>query len=527
MTAEIEDRIEAAAGRLAGRPVQAPQFARLRRRRSRARAGAAAIAVGVVASSATLIVARGDDRASITDQPATTASTDPDTTVVTTAPSVVDESPSSSAAITTTSITATLPPTTVPSESPITQLLSPGSSRPIPAAPIGARSSSAFAWSGKELIVWGGYGTTGTPAAPSATDGTANDGAAFDVAAGTWRTLAPGPLSARSSAASVWTGTELLVWGGVNGSTELSDGAAYDPTLDKWQPIAAGGPTNTGSPLAVWDGTEMIVIGGSFSGPRDPSAAAYNPVTDTWRTLAHPPGNPQLPIARAVWFDNAVYVLGLGQIPDAPPPVGGRTDNSYIHRYDPANDTWTELPTPVAGSSLVATNDSLLLLNPRPFAQSASLSSDGQWELLDGPPPGTPLATGTAVWTGEDVVFSDGSDFAVVYRPSTRQWGKVADGTNWNRATANVVAADGLVARWSGYPLNPTTTSDPAGLLMRMPDDLPEAAPPAPAVANAPALADILGTDPADHDSDLQLAVPDLSWTLSLSNGQTELIDGS
>jgi hypothetical protein len=139
------------------------------------------------------------------------------------------------------------------------------------------------------------------------------------------------------------------------------------------------------------------------------------------------------------------------------------------------------------------------------------------------------LATGTAVWTGKDVVFSDGSDFAVVYRPSTRQWGRVPDGTNWNRATAHVVAADGLVARWSGYPLTPTAASDPAGLLMRMPDQLPEPAPPAPTVADAPALADILGTTPsaADQAPGAELAVPDLGWTLSFSSGQAELIEES
>src|SRR5690606_31588462 len=56
------------------------------------------------------------------------------------------------------------------------------------------------------------------------------------------RPLAPGPLSGREAAASVWTGTELLIWGGGAGGDAdgrtFADGAAYDPATDTWRTLA-------------------------------------------------------------------------------------------------------------------------------------------------------------------------------------------------------------------------------------------------------------------------------------------------
>ena len=46
----------------------------------------------------------------------------------------------------------------------------------------------------------------------------------------------------------VWTGRELLVWGGWNEPQRmLDDGGRYDPMLDRWQPL----PSGTGEALSV------------------------------------------------------------------------------------------------------------------------------------------------------------------------------------------------------------------------------------------------------------------------------------
>jgi hypothetical protein len=92
-----------------------------------------------------------------------------------------------------------------------------------------------------------------------------------------WAPMATSPLSAREAAVSVWTGTEVIVWGGRVGLMALSDGAAYNPATDTWRMIT---PNSWGHPgaHAVWTGTEMIVLAKN-------GGAAYNPVTDTWRDL--------------------------------------------------------------------------------------------------------------------------------------------------------------------------------------------------------------------------------------------------
>src|SRR4051794_17202267 len=60
----------------------------------------------------------------------------------------------------------------------------------------------------------------------------------------------------------VWTGTEMIVWGGaVSGS--LNTGGRYNPSTNSWTPTST---TNAPSPrsnhTAVWTGDEMIVWGG-------------------------------------------------------------------------------------------------------------------------------------------------------------------------------------------------------------------------------------------------------------------------
>ncbi|HET6967994.1 MAG TPA: hypothetical protein VFI44_06935, partial [Ornithinibacter sp.] len=67
----------------------------------------------------------------------------------------------------------------------------------LPRGPFAARSGPAVVWTGSEMIVWGG-------------DGERLDGAAFDPATGAWREIAPAPLEPRASSRVVWTGTEML-----------------------------------------------------------------------------------------------------------------------------------------------------------------------------------------------------------------------------------------------------------------------------------------------------------------------------
>ena len=198
--------------------------------------------------------------------------------------------------------------------------------RPMRQSPLVARSA-ALVWTGKQMLVWGGYTCTANPCNQGVNQQPLNDGAAYDPATDQWRPLAPSPLSPRGAATTRWTGTELLVWGGTAGSEQsLSDGAAYNLATDTWRPIAPS-PLSPRQTSGVWTGKELVLWGGrSAAGDFFSDGAAYDPATDQWRLLAESPLISRWGATMA-WADGVVVVAG-GNGPSAPgvsgePPARG------------------------------------------------------------------------------------------------------------------------------------------------------------------------------------------------------------
>ena len=165
-------------------------------------------------------------------------------------------------------------------------------------------------------------------------------GLALDPDQGSWRVLAAGPLSPRQGPNRVWTGRELVVWGGCDAALRLCgnrerlrDGAIYEPSSDTWRDMAL----STLPPLygevtiaSVWAGTEVLYIVADTNGT---SAASYNPALDQWTTLPAPP------------FDPGYYSLGLAwsSISDLVLAWGGK----YVSNgaaYDLSAKKWLRLP---------------------------------------------------------------------------------------------------------------------------------------------------------------------------------------
>lgn len=149
--------------------------------------------------------------------------------------------------------------------------------------PIPATQDASVVWTGREFLVWGGG--TGN----KVNGGVRAEGAAYDPARDTWRTLPPAPLEARERHAAVWTGEEMLVWGGTprhHGVGDLLDGARYDPATDSWAPIAPaphGTDRSEGQAVAIGD---RVVIGGGY-GPtakEETVVLIYDLGEDRWDT---------------------------------------------------------------------------------------------------------------------------------------------------------------------------------------------------------------------------------------------------
>src|SRR5205807_4897393 len=142
-------------------------------------------------------------------------------------------------------------------------------------------------------------------------------GAAYEPGADRWQVLPPAPVAGRFGTSAVWSGREVLFWGGQAGADTrglhlppptatgglhlppptgtFADGAAYDPATRRWRKLPAAPIGARTGHQAVWTGREMVVWGGY---PRccpidsvihDPAAAAFDPATNRWRRIADVP----------------------------------------------------------------------------------------------------------------------------------------------------------------------------------------------------------------------------------------------
>jgi hypothetical protein len=132
-----------------------------------------------------------------------------------------------------------------------------------------ARSEHTAVWTGAEMIVWGGFENTGAT----------TTGGRYSPATDSWTPTSTGANvpTLRYHNTSVWTGTEMIVWGGTNDSdaSDLNTGGRYNPGTAVWTPTSTAGasvPSGRSQHTAVWTGTEMIVWGGY---PRTATGGRY------------------------------------------------------------------------------------------------------------------------------------------------------------------------------------------------------------------------------------------------------------
>jgi hypothetical protein len=145
-------------------------------------------------------------------------------------------------------------------------------------------------WTGSEMIVWGGR------------DGSLffNTGGRYKPAAGTWTPTNSGTEvpSARASHTAVWTGSEMIVWGGSDGSLYFNTGGRYAPAGNLWAPTSTGAsaPSARGDHSAVWTGSEMIVWGGRQTAASLATGARYCALPCS---SLPPAGSPRLTLSRS------------------------------------------------------------------------------------------------------------------------------------------------------------------------------------------------------------------------------------
>ncbi len=250
-------------------------------------------------------------------------------------------------------------------------------------------------------------------------------------------TNATGAPAARSEHTAVWTGSEMIVWGGFGG-VNLNDGARYNPTLDVWTPMnSVGAPVGRSEHTAVWTGSRMIVWGGSGnSGPLN-DGGSYDPVTDSWTSLNSNGAPSARRLHSAVWTGREMIVWGGG----IGGGIQGVTKFGDGGRYDPASNTWSAIPAGGSAPSArylhtaVWTGQEMMIwggLGQGFLGDGARFNpSTGLWTVMSTASAPGARSDHTAVWTGTQMIIFGGSgasDFndGAAYDPVGDRWKLVA-----------------------------------------------------------------------------------------------------
>src|SRR3989442_2051969 len=306
---------------------------------------------------------------------------------------------------------------------------------------------SRAVWTGTEMMVWGGANAVGS---------LVQSGGRYDPARDTWKAIstinAPSPRSGHAS-----------VWGG--GNPEVDTGGRYDPIADAWKPVTTtGAPSPRTYHSAVWTGSRLVIWGGSdydrttFIRTFLDTGAAYDPGTNTWSPVATtgaPAGRHQ---HAAVWTASRMLIWG------------GAAAN-YLGSggaYDPVAGRWTTMsvsgePTARSEHSAVWTGKEMIVWGGQ--GGTGLLNTGGRyvpsadsWTALPTANAPAPRWHHAAVWTGEEmivwggwvpepgdtpqVLFNDGGR----YDPAANTW-----------SPTSVIGAPGGRRRpsavWTGSPM--------------------------------------------------------------------------
>lgn len=212
----------------------------------------------------------------------------------------------------------------------------------------GFREQSVHELHAGRFFVWGGR---------SYEDGAVkSDGKFYDVAADAWVDMASTDTqrpSARRQMRSAWTGTELLIWGGVDANGDnVGDGALYDPSTNAWRAIShVNEPTARSYDVNGWTGSRFVVWGGADAGGATATGAIFDPATNTWTAMSMDLHNAAGTIIGPLPLrpDYGSAALGGGRIV----VFGGDDAGSPVNTgftFDPQKNIWTATDTTGAPS---------------------------------------------------------------------------------------------------------------------------------------------------------------------------------
>lgn len=275
-----------------------------------------------------------------------------------------------------------------------------------------ARSMATAVWTGSVVVLYGGVDANGA---------VLKDGAVYDPGANSWTALPIPPptvvISRRSAPFGYYDGTHAVFWGGVN-AMGLPVAGADRFDLTGWSVSTSNGDPGAISFAALaFDGSALYLQGGVVAGVRQDRVYSYSNSTDKWTAL--PKSLSPRSGAFAAW-DGARFVVWGGR-----DDAGLRNDGKYL-----SGATWTNLSAfgaPSArstsfrrsGWSFQVRPGVVAVLGGQSSLQGTGILATGgatydvalaQWVAIPDWPSSEWHEYGVGVWTGEEFVLWGGRD---------------------------------------------------------------------------------------------------------------------
>jgi hypothetical protein len=294
----------------------------------------------------------------------------------------------------------------------------------VPASSVPPNQKRAVVWTGDELIWWGGALQHPEIVGPGHWEDR-NDGGVFDLATQTFKSISTSnaPEGRVIDGNAVWTGTELVVWGGWSAvdptaTTELDycfnsgdyeqcqrfgDGGIYDRATDSWKAVSStGAPSARTGHLMVWTGTDVLVIeGGGFTSPglwsRFGDAYRYNLAADQWAPIVLPD-----PLKAAI---TGTRTTGDRSFEWTGTHLLLKIAGSPNYAYDSSGDSWQIVADPPSSATCPPGASQGVCTAPG-GARFYGLydPSANRWTLLDYPVRDSTLKATSTVWTGSQLI---------------------------------------------------------------------------------------------------------------------------
>ncbi len=302
------------------------------------------------------------------------------------------------------------------------------------------RSGATSVWTGSEMIIWGGG---------------SNSGGIYNPESDTWRAVSQSNSpEARSSHTAVWTGERMIVWGGVDpGGIDLNTGGIYNPETDTWLTTSlVNAPQARYWHTAVWTGTEMIVWGGAYSNEWLwlNTGSRYNPSTDNWTTTTAIDAPSARDQHTAVWTGERMIVWG------------GRGAGPDGVCYNPSTDSWaatttTNIPSARYLHTAVWAAERMIVWGG---FDGSYLNTGGTYNPLNdiwvptssGSSPSGTVKDHTLVWTGAEMIYWGGDQTGGRFNPALDDWSGIAStGEPSSRKYHTAIWTGSEMIVWGGY----------------------------------------------------------------------------